>query len=162
MELWRPAPVWVKHRDDLELCGLPFWEHRHRHYGELGRDARPRPDQRARAVLLHHPHLLRQQYRERVLQCVSILSEPRNQPWTNVPYLVYLVPDLSIRILAVSYAGAVEGSKAAFHLGRGCGDEKRTVLPSNGLSRERAEHPERAPNGFPGEAPPQNALEIFR
>src|SRR5579884_697968 len=73
-----------------------------------------------------------------------------------------LIPDLSIRILAVSYAGAVEGSKAAFHLGRGCGHEKRTVLPSNGLSRERAEHPERAPNGFPGEAPPQNALEIFR
>jgi len=71
-------------------------------------------------------------------------------------------PDPSIRILAVSYAGAVEGSKAAFHLGRGCGDEKRTVLPSNGLSRERAEHPEPAPNGFPGEAPPQNALEIFR
>jgi len=71
-------------------------------------------------------------------------------------------PDPSIRILAVSYAGAVEGSKAAFHLGRGCGHEKRTVLPSNGLSRERAEHPERAPNGFPGEAPPQNALEIFR
>jgi len=73
-----------------------------------------------------------------------------------------LCPDLSIRILAVSYAGAVEGSKAAFHLGRGCGHEKRTVLPSNGLSRERAEHPEPAPNGFPGEAPPQNALEIFR
>jgi len=73
-----------------------------------------------------------------------------------------IIPDLSIRILAVSYAGAVEGSKAAFHLGRGCGHEKRTVLPSNGLSRERAEHPERAPNGFPGEAPPQNALEIFR
>ena len=72
------------------------------------------------------------------------------------------LPDPSIRILAVSYAGAVEGSKAAFHLGRGCGHEKRTVLPSNGLSRERAEHPERAPNGFPGEAPPQNALEIFR
>jgi hypothetical protein len=28
-----------------------------------------------------------------------------------------LPPDPSIRILAVSYAGAVEGSKAAFHLG---------------------------------------------